>query len=335
MPKGGSPNHKRGDVMSDDITDEISAEDTGGFTVAGQQSTTRRKYEDVAGRIIKNARPNLSSLDLGRVIDCAHQEELSERELVKIIVQLLDRKKEDVLIADKILRSGIEQNLDGSFEPQSTIHGHLTALIDFGDVKTYRSFLKFVEERQIKLEASRVETVVSHLLKRNLFKDVLFLCKFLWNDSILLSDQKSHQILRSCEKYFNEDAYNLARTVYQKMQAPTSDSIASFLIIRAERIKNRFAEDSEDIEDIVEEMLELLRSQNIDSGKVFLIVSRVVSIRKGASRALQFVKDAQDAGYKPNADIVDILRQSCEHYEDIATTSLLLETIVVRQWPLN
>ena len=335
MPKGGSPNHKRGDVMSDDITDEISAEDTGGFILAGQQSVHRRKYEDVAGRIIKNARPNLSSLDLGRVIDCAHQEELSERELVKIIVQLLDRKKEDVLIADKILRSGIEQNLDGSFEPQSTIHGHLTALIDFGDVKTYRSFLKFVEERQIKLEASRVETVVSHLLKRNLFKDVLFLCKFLWNDSIHLSDQKSHQILRSCEKYFNEDAYNLARTVYQKMQAPTSDSIASFLIIRAERIKNRFAEDSEDIEDIVEEMLELLRSQNIDSGKVFLIVSRVVSIRKGASRALQFVKDAQDAGYKPNADIVDILRQSCEHYEDIATTSLLLETIVVRQWPLN
>ena len=321
--------------MSDDITDEISAEDTGGFIVAGQQSTTRRKYEDVAGRIIKNARPNLSSLDLGRVIDCAHQEELSERELVKIIVQLLDRKKEDVLIADKILRSGIEQNLDGSFEPQSTIHGHLTALIDFGDVKTYRSFLKFVEERQIKLEASRVETVVSHLLKRNLFKDVLFLCKFLWNDSILLSDQKSHQILRSCEKYFNEDAYNLARTVYQKMQAPTSDSIASFLIIRAERIKNRFAEDSEDIEDIVEEMLELLRSQNIDSGKVFLIVSRVVSIRKGASRALQFVKDAQDAGYKPNADIVGILRQSCQHYEDISTTSLLLETIVVRQWPIN
>ena len=321
--------------MSDDITDEISAEDTGGFIVAGQQSTTRRKYEDVAGRIIKNARPNLSSLDLGRVIDCAHQEELSERELVKIIVQLLDRKKEDVLIADKILRSGIEQNLDGSFEPQSTIHGHLTALIDFGDVKTYRSFLKFVEERQIKLEASRVETVVSHLLKRNQFKDVLFLCKFLWNDSILLSDQKSHQILRSCEKYFNEDAYNLARTVYQKMQAPTSDSIASFLIIRAERIKNRFAEDSEDIEDIVEEMLELLRSQNIDSGKVFLIVSRVVSIRKGASRALQFVKDAQDAGYKPNADIVGILRQSCQHYEDISTTSLLLETIVVRQWPIN
>ncbi len=335
MPKGGSPNHKRGDVMSDDITDEISAEDTGGFIVAGQQSTTRRKYEDVAGRIIKNARPNLSSLDLGRVIHCAHQEELSARDLVKIIVQLLDRKKEDVLIADKILRSGIEQNLDGSFEPQSTIHGHLTALIDFGDVKTYRSFLKFVEERQIKLEASRVETVVSHLLKRNLFKDVLFLCKFLWNDSILLSDQKSHQILRSCEKYFNEDAYNLARTVYQKMQAPTSDSIASFLIIRAERIKNRFAEDSEDIEDIVEEMLELLRSQNIDSGKVFLIVSRVVSIRKGAARALQFVKDAQDAGYKPNADIVGILRQSCQHYEDISTTSLLLETIVVRQWPIN
>jgi signal transduction histidine kinase len=333
--QGESPNHKWGDVVSDDITDEISAEDTGGFILAGQQSVNRREYEDVAGRIIKSARPNLSSLDLGRVIDCARQEELSERELIKIIVQLLDRQKKDVLVADKILRSGIEQNPNGSFEPQSTIHGHLTALIDFGDVKTYRSFLKFVEERQIKLEASRVETVVSHLLKRNLFKEVLFLCKFLWNDSILLSNQKSHQILRSCEKYFNEDAYNLARTVYQKMRAPTSDSIASFLIIRAERIKNRFAEDSEDIEDIVEEMLGLLRSQNIDSGKVFLIVSRVVSIRKGAARALQFVKDAQDAGYKPNADIVGILRQSCEHYEDIATTSLLLETIVARQWPIN
>jgi signal transduction histidine kinase len=172
-------------------------------------------------------------------------------------------------------------------------------------------------------------------LKRNLFKDALTLCEFLWDDAIPLTDKSSHQVLRSCEKSFNEDAYKLAHTVYHKMQAPTSESIASFLIIRAERVKNRFAEDSEDIEDIVEEMLGLLRSQNIDSGKVFLIVSRVVSIRKGAARALQFVKDAQDAGYKPNADIVGILRQSCEHYEDTATSSLLLETIVVRQWPIN
>ena len=321
--------------MSDDITDEISAEDTGGFIVAGQQSTTRRKYEDVAGRIIKSERPNLTSLDLDRVIDCARQEELSARELVKITVQLLDRQKRDVLVADKILRSGIERNKDRSFEPQSTIKGHLTALIDFGDVKTYRGFLNFVVESQIKLEASTIETTISHLLKRNLFKDVLSLCEFLWDDAIPLTDKTSHQVLRSCEKSFNEDAYKLARTVYEKMQAPTSDSIASFLIIRAERVKNRFAEDSEDIEDIVEEMLGLLRSQHIDSGKVFLIVSRVVSIRKGAARALQFVIDAQDAGYKPNADIVGILRQSCEHYEDIATSKLLLKTIVERQWPLN
>ena len=321
--------------MSDDITDEISAEDTGGFIVAGQQSTTRQKCEDVAGRIIKSARPNLSSLDLGRVIDCARQEELSERELVKTIVQLLDRQKRDVLVADKILRSGIERNIDRSFEPQSTIKGHLTALIDFGDVKTYRSFVNFAVENQVKLDASAIETTISHLLNRNLFKDVLSLCELLWDDAILLTDRASLRVLRSCEKSFNEDAYNLARNVYQKMQAPTSDSIASFLIIRAERVNNRFAEDTEDIEDIVEEMLGLLRSQHIDSGKVFLTVSRVVSMREGAARALQFVMDAQDAGYKPNADIVGILRQSCEHYDDVETTKLLLHTILERLWPIN
>jgi len=331
--QGESPNHKWGDVVSDDITDEISAEDTGGFNIEGQKSATRTKYEDIARRLIESTSPDLLSLE--QIIGCARQEELSERELVKIIVQLLDRQKSYVLIADQILRSGIEQNFNGSFEPQTTIRGHLTALIDFGDVKTYRGFIDFVAEQHIKLEASVIETTVSHLLRRNLFKDALTLCEFLWNDSILLSDQKSHQILRSCEKYFNEDAYNLARNIYEKMQAPTSDGIASFLVIRTERAKNRFAEGSEDVEDIMEEMLGLLRSQHIDSGKVFLTVSRVVSIREGASRALQFVIDAQDAGYTPNADIVGILRRSCEHYADVETTKLLLQTILERQWPIN
>jgi signal transduction histidine kinase len=333
MSQGGSPNHKRGDVVSDDITDEISAEDTGGFIVAGQQSITRRKYEDIARSLIESASPDLLSLE--QIIDCAHQEKLSERELVKITVQLLDRKKEDIQIADQILRSGIKQNSNRSFEPQSTIRGHLTALIDFGDVKTYRSFLDFVVERQIKLEASVIEITVSHLLKRNLLKDALTLCEFLWDDGVLLSDQMSNRILEICDRNFNEDTFDLATQVHQHMRVPTSESTSLYLSIRVERANNRMADNPEDIDKIVDELINLLGNQQIESGKLFSKTCRLVSIRKGAASALQFIINAQDAGYVPNGGVVRRLLKSCGHYEDSETTKLLLQTILERRWPIN